>query len=181
MAPPLSEQAPDVQDFIEDVDEVSLLISGLRDGTISPEYVDRKMQLKAGKKEEATAALSPAGKNAAANKATSNTPTTTSQQLAEAAEQQEKEDVRKEEVARKVKELMANRDRKLKARDKYTRYVNTAKSGGAPGGADSSGTDYTKWDMYCPDDEEDDLFNSLCPAGAQFKAMEKDIDERHRQ
>jgi hypothetical protein len=42
------------------------------------------------------------------------------------------------------------------------------------------GTDYTKWDMWCPEDEEDDLFNSLTPNNPAFRTMERDIDERHK-
>lgn len=42
------------------------------------------------------------------------------------------------------------------------------------------GTDYTKWGMWCPEDEEDDLFNSLTPNQPAFQAMEKDINERHK-
>jgi hypothetical protein len=42
------------------------------------------------------------------------------------------------------------------------------------------GTDYTKWDLFCPEDEEDDLFNNMTPSNPAFKAMEKDMDERHR-
>lgn len=41
------------------------------------------------------------------------------------------------------------------------------------------GTDYTKWDMWCPEDEEDDLINSCTPNNPAFRAMEKDINERH--
>ena len=44
----------------------------------------------------------------------------------------------------------------------------------------TAGTDYTKWDMWCPSDEEDELISKLTlPNTAEFKAMEKDIDERH--
>ncbi|KAL0031355.1 hypothetical protein WJX79_006151 [Trebouxia sp. C0005] len=40
-------------------------------------------------------------------------------------------------------------------------------------------TDYTKWDFFTPDDEDDDLINSLTPNNPQLKAMEADIDARH--
>jgi len=46
------------------------------------------------------------------------------------------------------------------------------------GAASTTGTDYTKWDMWCPEDEEDELFNSLTPP--ECKAMEKDINDRHK-
>ncbi len=36
--------ASDVEDFTERVDEVTRLIAGLKDGTLPPEYVDRKEQ-----------------------------------------------------------------------------------------------------------------------------------------
>jgi hypothetical protein len=34
--------------------------------------------------------------------------------------------------------------------------------------------------MWCPEDEEDDLFNSLTPNNPAFRAMERDIDDRHK-
>lgn len=43
----------------------------------------------------------------------------------------------------------------------------------------SAATDYRKWDMWCPEDEEDDLINSITPNTPAFRALEKDIDERH--
>jgi hypothetical protein len=48
----------------------------------------------------------------------------------------------------------------------------------AKGKGATTGTDYAKWDMWCPEDEEDDLFNSLTPPDC--KAMEKDINDRHK-
>ena len=46
-------------------------------------------------------------------------------------------------------------------------------------GASREGTDYQAWDLWTPSDEEDELYESLTPNSPEFKAMEKDIDERH--
>ena len=81
---------------------------------------------------------------------------------------------REEELKQKVEDLKANRVRKLKARQKYEQYVEQQKRC-----KQSAGTDYAKWDLFTPEDEEDDMFNACTPNNPQFKAMEKDIDERH--
>ena len=78
---------------------------------------------------------------------------------------------RKAEVMRKVEELKANMERKRQARQKYESYVKDH--------AQSIGTDYNKWDLWCPEDEEDELVSSCTPQSAQLQAMEKDINERH--
>jgi hypothetical protein len=44
----------------------------------------------------------------------------------------------------------------------------------------ANGTDYARWDMWCPSDEEDDMINGLTPNNPQFRAMERDIEERHK-
>jgi len=45
MAPPLDD--PDVEEFLDNVNDVSMLIEGLKAGTISPEYIDKRQELKA--------------------------------------------------------------------------------------------------------------------------------------
>ena len=62
--------------------------------------------------------------------------------------------------------------RKQLARQKYQAYVDAT-------GETPHKTDYTKWDLWAPEDEEDDLVNSLTPNSPEFRAMEKDIDDRH--
>lgn len=42
----------DVSGFLEEVDEVSRLIEGLAKGTITPDYIDRKSELKEAKIKE---------------------------------------------------------------------------------------------------------------------------------
>lgn len=90
-----------------------------------------------------------------------------------------------------VKELKANRARKLKARAKYEEYMQQQQQrrvgrqpqqagGGAASGGGDGATDYARWDMWCPSDEEDDLFGSLTPNNAGFRMMERDINERHK-
>ncbi|KAG2500046.1 hypothetical protein HYH03_002326 [Edaphochlamys debaryana] len=179
--PTVPEPSEDVEEFMEKVDEVSRLIEGLKAGTISPDYIDSKMEQKKRKEEERQQAepQRPAGRgHVAALPAPESSGSTAASsdadvdQHAEVAAEAEAE--RRERAMQKVKELMASRERKLHARVRYEEYVKTQ---------DKSrfGTDYNKWDIWCPEDEEDDIFNSMAPNTPQFKAMEKDIDERHRQ
>ncbi|KAG2450163.1 hypothetical protein HYH02_000265 [Chlamydomonas schloesseri] len=172
LSAPLSAPEEDVEEFIGNVDEVHRLIEGLKAGTISPDYIDSKTKLKQQKEEEK--------KKRSAKESEGRGPAPAEQSATEKATpakdegEDDAEDERKERAMAKVKELIANRERKLRARMMYEEYVRTK---------DQSrfGTDYTKWDIWCPEDEEDDLINSIGPNTAQFKAMEKDIDERHRQ
>ena len=122
----------EVGDFVDKVDELSRLIDGLSKGTISPEYIDRKLEQKAPSKEESARAPPPVGSAAAAAKAEQD------------EKDAEKEEERKTRLAEKAAELKANYERKLKARARFEEYT---KSGEAAG---QFGTDYTKWDMWCP-------------------------------
>lgn len=84
-----------------------------------------------------------------------------------------------------VEELKANRARKLKARAKYEQYVQQQQkqaANGAPatGAARIGAVDYVRWDLWCPSDEEDEIFSSLTPNNPGFRAMERDINERHK-
>jgi hypothetical protein len=111
--------APDAEEvdaFLEQVSEVSILIEGLQKGTISPEYVDKKQELKTQK--------------AAAPKAPLPSPAAKAQELeAGHDESANEEEARKERLMEKVKELQANRERKLKARQKYENYVQVSRWG----------------------------------------------------
>lgn len=40
-------------------------------------------------------------------------------------------------------------------------------------------TDYVKWEIWCPEDDEDELVASCTPNNAQLQAMERDINDRH--
>lgn len=161
----------EVGDFVNKVDEISRLIDGLSKGTISPDYVDRKVEQskllidKETSKEE----------KRAPSKLPEDEATRAAREKKE-KEDKEKEDDRRARLEAKAADLKANYERKLKARARFDEYV---KAGSAPQA--NVGTDYTKWDMWCPEDEEDDLINSITPThNAAFRAMEKDIDERHR-
>jgi hypothetical protein len=79
---------------------------------------------------------------------------------------------RKAEVMKKVKEIKANMERKRKARERFEAYVQLH--------GQSAGTDYEKWDMWCPEDEEDEMIASCTPQSAQLQSMEKDINDRHQ-
>eukprot|EP00198_Chlamydomonas_reinhardtii_P013934 XP_001703271.1 TPR domain-containing protein [Chlamydomonas reinhardtii] len=169
---PASAPEVDVEEFIENVDEVHRLIEGLKAGTISPDYIDTKTKLKQEKEEEKKKRSAKESEGRGPTPAAPSTTETAASSKDEGDD--DAEDERKERAMAKVKELIANRERKLRARAMYEEYVRTK---------DQSrfGTDYTKWDIWCPDDEEDDLINSVGPNTPQFRAMEKDIDERHRQ
>ncbi|KAI8463589.1 MAG: hypothetical protein J3K34DRAFT_526875 [Monoraphidium minutum] len=183
----------DVEGFIDRVDEVSRLINGLAAGTIPPEYVDGKLERQKAEREAAAAGpqrardarrglpAPGAGGGAGADAGGGR----------DAGGTAEEEEARQAELMRKVEELKANRARKLKARARYEQYVQQqqqqqqqppgadaqANTGGARGGV---ATDYTRWDMWCPSDEEDDMFGSLAPSNPGFRAMERDINERHK-
>lgn len=88
-----------------------------------------------------------------------------------------------------MEELKSNRARKLKARAKYEEFVRLQqqqqqkqqKQGGCGGDGGGVGlaAGYARWDLWCPSDEEDELFAGLVPEGPAFRAMARDIDERH--
>jgi hypothetical protein len=86
-----------------------------------------------------------------------------------------------------VEELKASRARKLRARAKYEEYVarrgaeqgGGSGSAGAAGAAAAAGTDYAQWDLWCPSDDEDELFSGLTPSNPGFRAMEQDVNARH--
>lgn len=78
---------------------------------------------------------------------------------------------KQQQLKHKVAELQDNLRKKQAARQRYSNHVSQQSKVHA--------TDYTKWDLFTPDDEEDDLINSLTPNNPQMKAMEADIDARH--
>ena len=149
-------QGTEVDEFIENVDDVVRLVEGLKAGTISPEYVDSKLEQK--QHQDGTGAT-----RADCSK------TNTSRLTARDTDKQD--DAKQKDLLRKVAELKANRERKFKARQQYEQYLQRA--------SQAAGTDYAKWDLWCPSDEEDDLFNSIAPNTPEFRAMEADINNRH--
>lgn len=78
---------------------------------------------------------------------------------------------RQEQLKQKVADLQRSMQRKQQARQRFDAYVGHQKT--------THETDYTKWDLFTPEDEEDDLINSLTPNNPQMKALEADIDARH--
>lgn len=95
----------DVQDFLEQVDEISILVEGLKAGTISPEYVDGKL---ARKQAAAHSAVSTSNASKALPSSAHtrlckvSDPDTIKRKEEEAVVQQEAEERRKEDVQRKV-------------------------------------------------------------------------------
>ena len=149
----------EAEDFLDRVNEVTRLIDGLKDGTLPPEYVDkREAEIR------------------------------TRESDAEAAETKRKEEEesrrfenlppeRQAELMAKVEAIKQNRDRKERLRRAYDAHVAATEGEGV---ARSAGTDYAKWDLYTPSDEEDAMLSEMTPDTPEFRAMEKDIDERHR-
>jgi hypothetical protein len=41
-------------------------------------------------------------------------------------------------------------------------------------------TDYERWDLWAPSDDEDDALGARPPSSPAFRALERDIDERHQ-
>ena len=145
------------EDFEDRVDEVTRLITGLKDGSLPADYVDRREKEiydRESKKQE-------------------------EKDKAKREEEERSFDKlpkeRQDELLRKVDELQRNKERKERLRAAF-RAHQTAK---ADEGASREGTDYQAWDLWTPSDEEDELYESLTPNSPEFKAMEKDIDERH--
>lgn len=96
------------------------------------------------------------------------------QKEAETVPNDEDSPERQAELKRKVKELKARLEAKKLARTRYDAYLQHHDDPPS-----SSSTDYQKWDLWCPEDEDDELLASCTPNNAQMKALEKDIDERH--
>ena len=70
--------------------------------------------------------------------------------------------------------MKASLARKQAARARYQEHM------AAQGPALRSETDYTKWDLFTPEDEEDEMVNSLTPNDPGIRALERDINERHQ-
>lgn len=180
-------QEGDIDDFLDSVSEVSRLIDGLHAGTITPEYIDSKILSKGTKRSSDAPHPQSKSHSDAFNKRTAadqrddrptsaaSAPEAQSNACGDASAAAAAEALRQQELARKVEELKARRAGRIAARSKYQLYVAAGDTQEAP-----AGTDYRKWDLWCPSDDEDALFDSLTPNDPQLKAMEKDIEDRHR-
>jgi len=47
-------------------------------------------------------------------------------------------------------------------------------------GCQAGATDYERWDLWAPSDDEDDALGACPPSSPAFRALERDIDERHQ-
>eukprot|EP00191_Tetraselmis_sp_GSL018_P015799 CAMPEP_0177589110 /NCGR_PEP_ID=MMETSP0419_2-20121207/6609_1 /TAXON_ID=582737 /ORGANISM="Tetraselmis sp., Strain GSL018" /LENGTH=437 /DNA_ID=CAMNT_0019079403 /DNA_START=128 /DNA_END=1438 /DNA_ORIENTATION=+ len=149
----------ELKEFNDKVEEVTRYIEGLKEGTLPPEYVDRKIEEK--RKAEGTKETS----NQYASKECPGKEDKWDDQLPTE---------REEELKQRAADLKASYERKQRARAKFEEYVQTAE-------ANRSETDYARWDLWCPSDDEDELISKLTlPSTPEFKAMEKDIDDRHK-
>jgi hypothetical protein len=163
--------ASELDDFIDNVSEVSRLIDSLKAGTISPEYVDKKIAARAAQPEQQTRTPAIASTPHTASPLSNTASAGDDADLDDA--ERKGEAAKQAELLRKVDELKANRARKLRARQRFEEYSQQQQS------TQASATDYARWDLWCPSDEEDDLFNSIPPNNPAFRAMERDINDRH--
>ena len=85
------------------------------------------------------------------------------------------DEARREELQRKAQELKIDYERKIRARQRFEAYVGSGKQQ-----QHRFGTDYARWDLWCPEDETDELISSIANSNPALRAMEKDVDERHR-
>lgn len=74
---------------------------------------------------------------------------------------------------KKVEELKKHRAARERARQRYEAYVTSLP-------CTVQSTDYAKWDLWTPSDEEDELLSSCTPNTPEFRILEKDIDDRHK-
>ena len=74
----------------------------------------------------------------------------------------------------RVQEIQQRLEQKKRARAKFDSYIAERHTQGM-----EIGTDYVKWDMWCPEDEDDEMLAGCTPNNPQFHAMEKDINTRH--
>ena len=136
----------DLDEFLGRADDVAAMIEQLQSGALSPDEFDRRDAEK-----RAAGARLKAEKEAA-------------KAAAEAEARRAKpslEDLDEEKQAAlkaKVEDIMRRRQQRLAARERYEEYT---KRRAGPTATTASGTDYNKWDMYTPTDEEDDLIASL--------------------
>lgn len=79
---------------------------------------------------------------------------------------------RRASVQRKVDEIKANLEKKRLARKRYEEHIKSSPP-------TIASTDYIKWDIWCPIDDEDELVAACTPNNSQLRAMEKDINDRH--
>uniref|UniRef100_A0A6U0DLZ5 Uncharacterized protein n=1 Tax=Micromonas pusilla TaxID=38833 RepID=A0A6U0DLZ5_MICPS len=163
----LPPSAHEAESFLEEVEDVTRLVDGLRSGKVSAEYVDRVLR----EKDEETAKSE-----------------TRAKQAAEEAEKNKYENLseeKKTEVREKVAEMMREKERRERARELYAKYQEEKMdlSGSDPAisvaAKKQTATDYTSWDLWTPSDDEDDPWMKYMPDNPAFKAMEADIDKRH--
>lgn len=129
----------ELDDFLEQAEEVSRQVSGLKSGKLAPDFVQQRPK---------------------------------KPQVPSKQGQPDKRTPEQEEALRKkVQALLAQRQAREQARNRFQQYLEVH-----PGDSHES-TDYKKWDLFLPsDDEEDELFNSQRP---ELKALEKDAEDRH--
>jgi hypothetical protein len=151
---------PDVQHFLDEVDEVSRLIDGLKSGALSPDYVDGKVARQGQKQLSNPAPPSPSDIE----------PRDAHKPAAAGIE----DEARAAELQRKAQELKNEYARKIRARQRYLEHVSTQ-------GTEGFSTDYTKWELWEPEDETDELISSISSSSnPALRAMERDIEERHK-
>ena len=158
----LPPSAHEADSFLEEVDDVTRLVVGLRSGKVSAEYVDRVLR----EKDEETVKSEEDAKK-----------------KEEDAEKNKYENLppeKKLEVKQKVEDMIREKERREKARELYAKYQESLDANEKKENAgNKSGTDYQSWDLWTPSDDEEDPWMQYMPDNPAFKSMEADIDKRH--
>ena len=155
--------AHEAESFLEEVEDVTRLVDGLRSGKVSAEYVDRVLR----EKDEETEKKETRAKEA--------------KEQAEKTKYDNLPEEKKTEVREKVAEMMREKERRERARELYAYQETLGSSGGSSEERRRTATtDYTSWDLWTPSDDEEDPWMTFTPGdNPAFKAMEADIDKRH--
>ena len=157
--------AHEAESFLEEVEDVTRLVDGLRSGKVSAEYVDRVLR----EKDEETEKKETRAKEA--------------KEHAEKTKYDNLPEEKKTEVREKVAEMMREKERRERARELYAKHQETCAGSSGGSGEErrrTATTDYTSWDLWTPSDDEDDPWMTFTPGdNPAFKAMEADIDKRH--
>ena len=157
--------AHEAESFLEEVEDVTRLVDGLRSGKVSAEYVDRVLR----EKDEETEKKETRAKEA--------------KEHAEKTKYDNLPEEKKTEVREKVAEMMREKERRERARELYAKHQETCAGSSGGSGEErrrTATTDYTSWDLWTPSDDEEDPWMTFTPGdNPAFKAMEADIDKRH--
>lgn len=183
----------DPEAFLSAVDDAASVINGLCSGQLSAnssavELASQKISRLAGRREQRTKTQSQSeakcSNQAEATEVAQDDPVSPSRALGSS-----------EQVQRKVEELKEAFLQRERARERFQRYTEAraerdlrrglgdTADAAAAAAAKKMPTDYRKWELFTPsvsDDEDEEILRGYRPNTPEVKAMEADIEERHR-